>query len=192
MVVVLVVVVVAAGPKLAVTAAFDASKTTQVLAAAAALHAPLQPAKDEPPLGVAVRVTAVPISQSAEQTVPHAIPSGVLATVPNPAPASVTESVAVLRGVDATRAGHVLDDDALAEFLAELVGHDARGDVGDAAGAERQDDLDRLFRPGRFCSVQRPQHQGRNREHRAATRRAEYPLVHMRLLHSLCSYDPKP
>jgi hypothetical protein len=98
-VVVVVVVVVAAGPKLALTAAFAASETTQVLAVAAALHAPLQPAKDEPPLGVAVSVTDVPISQSAEQIVPHAIPSGVLETVPDPAPASVTESVAVLRGV---------------------------------------------------------------------------------------------
>jgi len=94
-----VVVVGVAGAKLAVTAAFAASDTTHVLAAAAALHAPLQPANDEPLLGVAVSVTDVPISQSAEQTVPHAIPSGVLDTVPVPAPASMTESVAVLRGV---------------------------------------------------------------------------------------------
>ena len=45
------------------------------------------------------------------------------------------------RGIDAARAGHVLDHDTLAEFVAELVGQDARGDVGDAAGAERQHDL---------------------------------------------------
>ena len=52
------------------------------------------------------------------------------------------------RGGDAARARLVLDHEALAEFLAELVGDDARGDVGDAAGGERQHDTDRTIRIG--------------------------------------------
>jgi hypothetical protein len=93
------VVVVGAGPKLAATAAFPLSETTHVGAVPAVLHAPLQLAKDEPLPGVAVSATDVPRSQSAEQTAPHAIPSGVLETVPDPGPVSVTERVAVFRGL---------------------------------------------------------------------------------------------
>ena len=57
-----------------------------------------------------------------------------------------TERVAVgrggdhrARGGDAAGTRHVLDHEALAELLAELVGGEPRGHVGDAAGPERQD-----------------------------------------------------
>jgi hypothetical protein len=93
------VVVVGAAPKLAVAVAFPLSARTHVAAVPAVLHAPLQPAKDEALAGVAVSTTDVPMSQSAEQTAPHAIPSGVLETVPDPGPVSVTERVAVFRGL---------------------------------------------------------------------------------------------
>ena len=46
-------------------------------------------------------------------------------------------------GADAAGAGHVLDHEALAELVAELLGDEARGDVGDAARPERQHDLHR-------------------------------------------------
>ena len=64
------------------------------------------------------------------------------------------ERVAVGRGVrdqliaeDAAGARLVLDDDRLAEPLLHGVGEDAADDVGAAAGAERDDDMDRLRRP---------------------------------------------
>ena len=45
---------------------------------------PLHPAKTEPRSGVAVRVTLVPLTYDAEQAAPHAIPVGLLVTVPLP------------------------------------------------------------------------------------------------------------
>ncbi len=50
---------------------------------------PLQPAKVEPAAGVAVRVTAVPLANAAEQVAPQVMPAGALETVPVPAPAVV-------------------------------------------------------------------------------------------------------
>ena len=51
-------------------------------------------------------------------------------------------------GDDAVAAGPVLDDDRLAPFLGQAVGQKPAADVGAAAGAERQDELDRSRRPG--------------------------------------------
>ncbi len=53
---------------------------------------PLQPVKVEPATGAAVKVTAVPLANDAEQVVPQLIPAGALVTVPVPAPALVTVS----------------------------------------------------------------------------------------------------
>jgi hypothetical protein len=62
-----------------------------------AVQAPLQPAKTEPLLGVALSVTTVPALKLAEQVEGHKMMSGgwVLATVPDPAPFSATVSVKV-------------------------------------------------------------------------------------------------
>ena len=46
-------------------------------------------------------------------------------------------------------AGLVLDHDRLAPFGLQLVGHQAGGDVGGAAGSEGQDEFHRPLRPGR-------------------------------------------
>jgi len=51
---------------------------------------PLQPAKVEPAAGVAVKVTAVPTVNEAEQAAPQEIPEGALLTVPLPVPVLVT------------------------------------------------------------------------------------------------------
>ena len=45
---------------------------------------PLQPVNVEPAAGVAVRVTAVPLANAAEQVAPQAMPAGALVTVPAP------------------------------------------------------------------------------------------------------------
>src|SRR2546427_8994720 len=52
----------------------------------------LQPVKVEPAAGLAVRVTAVPLAKLAEQVATQLIPAGLLVTVPDPVPASVTVS----------------------------------------------------------------------------------------------------
>src|SRR5216117_2790271 len=54
---------------------------------------PLQPVKVEPAVGVAVKVTAVPLANGAEHVAPQAMPAGLLATVPAPAPALVSVRV---------------------------------------------------------------------------------------------------
>ena len=54
---------------------------------------PLQPVNVEPAAGVAVKVTAVPLANAAEQVAPQETPAGALETVPIPAPAFVTVSV---------------------------------------------------------------------------------------------------
>src|SRR6266545_1873158 len=48
------------------------------------LHPPVHPANVEPPAGVAVRVTEVPLAKSASQVLPQLIPAGLLVTVPLP------------------------------------------------------------------------------------------------------------
>src|SRR5437762_1471114 len=55
--------------------------------------APDQPANLEPDAGVAVSVTTVPVSYTAEQVEPQLIPAGELETEPLPDPLSVTVSV---------------------------------------------------------------------------------------------------
>lgn len=52
----------------------------------AAVHAPLQPLKSEPGLGVAVSVTVVSCVKKPLQEVPQVIPAGALVTVPAPGP----------------------------------------------------------------------------------------------------------
>lgn len=47
---------------------------------------PLQPAKTEPPPGVAVKVTEVPELKDFEQVLPQSTPEGLLVTVPLPVP----------------------------------------------------------------------------------------------------------
>src|SRR5215468_5928148 len=44
---------------------------------------------------------------------------------------------------DAARSGLILHHETLPELVAELLGREARGDVGDAGGGERQDEADR-------------------------------------------------
>jgi hypothetical protein len=53
---------------------------------------PLQPENVEPAAGVAVKVTAVPLVNPAEQVLPQEMPVGALVTVPLPAPALLTVS----------------------------------------------------------------------------------------------------
>src|SRR5438552_2580430 len=53
---------------------------------------PLQPVKVEPAAGAAVRLTAVPLVNEAEQVAPQLMPVGALVTVPLPAPDLVTVS----------------------------------------------------------------------------------------------------
>src|SRR5438132_4744088 len=53
---------------------------------------PVQPVKEEPAAGAAVRVTAVPLGKLAAQVAPQVIPTGALVTVPLPAPAGMTVS----------------------------------------------------------------------------------------------------
>ncbi len=54
---------------------------------------PLQPAKTEPVVAVAVRVTTAPSLKGAEQMAPQLIPVGLDVTVPVPVPALVTVRV---------------------------------------------------------------------------------------------------
>jgi hypothetical protein len=56
-------------------------------------HAPVQPVNVEPVAGVAVKVTAVPLANAAEQVAPQEMPVGALVTVPLPAPVLLTVSV---------------------------------------------------------------------------------------------------
>ena len=56
---------------------------------------PLQPVKVEPAVGVAVKVTAVPLANAEEHVAPQEIPAGLLVTVPVPAPALLTVNVKV-------------------------------------------------------------------------------------------------
>ena len=56
---------------------------------------PLQPEKVEPATGAAVKVTAVPLANAAEHVAPQEMPTGLLVTVPEPAPDLPTVSVKV-------------------------------------------------------------------------------------------------
>src|SRR5437763_1590996 len=76
--------------KVAVTACAALIVTLQ---APVPVQLPLQPVKVEPAAGAAVKVTAVPLVNEAEQVAPQEIPAGVLVTVPLPAPALVTVDV---------------------------------------------------------------------------------------------------
>jgi hypothetical protein len=86
--------------KVAVTAASAVSVT---LHAPVPVQAPDHPAKEEPGLAVAVRVTAAPASKVALQVLPQLMPAGLLATTPLPLPAVCTASwklVAILPTYD--------------------------------------------------------------------------------------------
>jgi len=54
---------------------------------------PLQPVKEEPADGEAVKVTTVSLLKADEQIVPQVIPAGLLVTVPLPFPVLLTESM---------------------------------------------------------------------------------------------------
>src|SRR5262245_6557711 len=54
---------------------------------------PFQPVKSEPAAGVAVSVTVVPFVNPKAHVVPHVMPAGALATVPDPEPLLLTVSV---------------------------------------------------------------------------------------------------
>lgn len=54
---------------------------------------PLQPEKEEPVAGVAVRITDELYVYDSEQSVPQEMPAGFEVTVPAPFPAVLTESV---------------------------------------------------------------------------------------------------
>src|SRR5437016_6613702 len=75
--------------KVAVTACAALIVTLQ---APVPVQLPLQPVKVEPAAGAAVKVTAVPLVNEAEQVAPQEIPAGELVTVPLPAPDLVTVS----------------------------------------------------------------------------------------------------
>jgi len=64
------------------------SETTQV--AEVPVHGPLQPAKTEGLVAVAVSVTRVSLAQRAVQVAPQSMPAGVDFTVPAPLPVRVT------------------------------------------------------------------------------------------------------
>ena len=59
-------------------------------------HSPLQPANSEPTAAVAVSTTVSPSANPALQSRPQSIPSGSLATVPEPEPVLATLSVLVV------------------------------------------------------------------------------------------------
>lgn len=73
----------------AVTEAFAARVT---LHAPVPLHAPDQPANDDPVPGAALNVTAVPLAKLALHVDPQSMPAGALVTVPAPVPLSAMVS----------------------------------------------------------------------------------------------------
>jgi hypothetical protein len=56
---------------------------------------PLQPVKAEPAAGAAVKVTAVPLANTAEHFLPQLMLPGALVMIPVPAPVLLTVSVKV-------------------------------------------------------------------------------------------------
>src|SRR5262245_22716620 len=75
--------------KLAVT---EAAAFIVTLHAPVPEQAPLQPVNVEPPVGVAVRLTTVPLLYGSEQSAPQLMPAGLEVTVPLPAPVLLTVS----------------------------------------------------------------------------------------------------
>ena len=78
--------------KFAVTVVLD---DKLILQSAIPVHPPVQPRNVKPGLGIACKVTGVPVTKLKEQLVPQLIPEGVLATAP--VPTFKTERVTVLR-----------------------------------------------------------------------------------------------
>jgi hypothetical protein len=76
--------------KVAVTARAALIVTLQV---PVPVQLPLQPVKVAPLVGTAVKVTTVPLVNAAAHVAPHAMPAGVLVTVPLPVPEPVTVKV---------------------------------------------------------------------------------------------------
>jgi len=81
--------------KVAVTAVLASSVTVQAPVPGQLTPVPLQPAKSEPLLGVAFKVTWAPPAKLALQVAPQLIPEGLLVTVPVPVPAGITDSMAL-------------------------------------------------------------------------------------------------
>jgi hypothetical protein len=79
--------------KVAVADLLASAVTVQV--ADVPLQAPVQPAKAEPLLGVAVRVIVDPKVKLAAQTEPHTMPAGLLVTGPLPVPDLKTVNAAL-------------------------------------------------------------------------------------------------
>jgi hypothetical protein len=79
------------GVKVAVTVFVAVIETVQVLACI--WLQPLQLVNSDPSLGVAVRVTLAPSSNSAEHELPQLMPDGELVTDPEPSPALLTVRV---------------------------------------------------------------------------------------------------
>jgi hypothetical protein len=77
------------------------------------VHAPVQPANVEPEFGTWASATDVPLAKLAAHVPGHAIPAGVLVTVPPPDPAMVTVSVKFAGG----GGGVVLPDELQATRL---------------------------------------------------------------------------
>ena len=81
------------------------------------------------------------------------------------------------RADDRSGAGPVVDHDGLPQRHAHLFGHRARGEICDAAGAERHDQRDRAARVGALRSRAAPrQHQGQ----RMPARQQEVTRLHAR------------
>src|SRR2546425_1227666 len=70
-----------------------AAVTVPVRAPVPAQPAPLQPVKVDPPAGVAVKITTVPLSYAAEHIAPQSIPAGLEVTLPLPIPVGATVRV---------------------------------------------------------------------------------------------------
>jgi len=76
--------------KVAFTSVSALTVTTHALVP---VHAPVQPMKVEPEVGLAVSVIVAPIAMDCEQVAPQLMPAGALVIVPEPVPSFVTDSV---------------------------------------------------------------------------------------------------
>ncbi len=115
----------------AVTVWFPFITTTQ---APVPLQAPPQPVKVDPPVGVAVSATVLPVGKFAMHPSPQLIPLGILVTVPVPVPDLVTARREVLAAVLKTATTVALPltmQEPVPPQPAPL--HPAKADPGDAA-----------------------------------------------------------
>ena len=107
---------------------------------AAPLHPPpLQLVNVEPAVGAAVRVTVLPVTKSAAQTVPQEIPLGSLLTVPVPVPALITVRRLVLTAVINRAVTVALPVTVQAPVPEQSPLHPANDEPGDAAAFRATD-----------------------------------------------------